>query len=140
MLQVLGRSRSHRGVAFVEVALEQVTLLKGVLDWALVIGERLLEHLVDDAETPGGTGISMVYSSDKISLEDSVLLLQCLLLFVLGVALGRLFGRPPAASLALVLMEMASTASCPEANLLVMSINSLALVGVLQPNLLTRSQ
>jgi hypothetical protein len=35
---------------------------------------------------------------------------------------------------------MASTASWPEANLVVMSISSLALVGVLRPSLLTRSQ
>jgi hypothetical protein len=35
---------------------------------------------------------------------------------------------------------MASTASWPEANLVAMSINSLALVGVLRPSLLTRSR
>jgi hypothetical protein len=35
---------------------------------------------------------------------------------------------------------MASTASLPEANLVAMSINSLALVGVLRPSLLTRSR
>jgi hypothetical protein len=35
---------------------------------------------------------------------------------------------------------MASTASWPEANLVAMSISSLALVGVLQPSLLTRSR
>jgi hypothetical protein len=36
--------------------------------------------------------------------------------------------------------KIASTASWPEANLVAMSISSLALVGVLQPNLLTKSR
>jgi hypothetical protein len=37
------------------------------------------------------------------------------------------------------LWKRASTASCPEANFVAMSISSLSLVGILQPNLMTRS-
>jgi hypothetical protein len=40
----------------------------------------------------------------------------------------------------LSLWKRASTASCPKANFVAISISSLALVGVLRPSLLTRSQ
>jgi hypothetical protein len=68
-------------------------------------------------------------------------LLRLLLLTLLQVALaGRLGASSFRFPSPLSLWKRASIASCPKANFMVMSINSLALVGVLRPSLLTRSR
>jgi hypothetical protein len=67
-------------------------------------------------------------------------LLRLLLLALLWVALGGRLGVPSLCFLPpLSLWKSASTASCPEENFVAISINSLALVGVLRPNLLPNS-
>jgi hypothetical protein len=81
-------------------------------------------------------------SSDEICVSGVALclclLLGLLLRATLGGRLGDVFLLPSLRLLAFG--KMASTASWPEANLVAMSINSLALVGVLRPSLLTRSR
>jgi hypothetical protein len=114
-----------------------------VLDWALVIGARFLEHLIEDIETPRGPRRFIWY----VAMTRSVLSTSCFsrgtffLLFFLELcwvdASGASSFRFP---LSLSLWKMASTACCPEANLVAMSINLLALVGVLRASLLTRSR
>jgi hypothetical protein len=124
----------RRGVGFVEIAPKHVTFLKGMLDGALVVGARPFEHLVKHVGTlEGASRVSLVHSGDKISLEGFVLPLWRLILLVppwvaLGGCIGGILLSLP---LAFVLGKMASTASCPEVNLVATSINSLALVEVL---------
>jgi hypothetical protein len=47
LVVVLAFAISRRGLDFMEVAPKHDTFLKGVLDGTLVIGARLLEHLVE---------------------------------------------------------------------------------------------
>jgi hypothetical protein len=81
----------------------------------------------------GGSRITHLCCGDKIRGECLMLaLLHLLLLVLLGVVLGRylrdvLLPLPAA----IVLVEYASTTSYPEAKLVAMSINSLALVRAL---------
>jgi hypothetical protein len=127
----------------VEVAPKHDALLEGVLDGPLMIGARLLEHLVEEVSTPGGLPRVLVLGGgDKVRVGGVAFRLRLLLAFLLGAARSRRLGslfRWAALGL-LVLSEDSLTASWPEANLVAMSISSLALVGVLRPNLLTRSR
>ena len=127
----------------VEVAPKHDALLKGVLDGPLMIGARLLEHLVEEVSTSGGLPRVLVLGGgDKVRVGGVAFCLRLLLAFLLGAALsGRLGDIFRLAALGyLSFRKMASTASWPEANLVAMSISSLALVGVLRPSLLTRSR
>src|SRR5690242_7882536 len=127
----------------VEVAPKHDALLKGVLDGPLMIGARLLEHLVEEVGTSGGLPRVLVLGGgDKVHVGGVAFRLQLLLAFLLGAALSRRLGSifRWAAWGCLSFRKIASTASWPEANLVAMSISSLALVGVLRPNLLTRSR
>jgi hypothetical protein len=127
----------------VEVAPKHDALLKGVLDGPLVIGAWLLENLVEEVGTSGGFPRVLVFGGgDKVRVSGVAFCLRLLLAFLLGAALSRRLGsifrwRPWGC---LSFRKITSTPSWPEANLVAMSISSLALVGVLRPNLLTRSR
>jgi hypothetical protein len=112
-----------------------------VLDGPLMIGARLLEHLVEEIGASGRFLRVLVLSGgDKVHVGGVAFRLRLLLALLLGAALsGRLGDIFRLAALGcLSFRKMASTASWPEANLVAMSISSLALVGVLRPSLLTR--
>jgi hypothetical protein len=97
-----------------EVAPKHDTFIKGVLDGALVIGARLLEHLVEQVGPSGRLPwVSVLDSSDEIRISGVALCLRLLLGLLLRATLGRrLEDVFLLASLRLlVLLEMASTAS-----------------------------
>jgi hypothetical protein len=139
----LGPATFRRWPGLVKVAPKHDALLKGVLDGPLMIGARLLEHLVKEIGTSRRILRVLVLSGgDKVRVGGVAFRLRLLLVLLLGVApserLGDVFWL--AALGCLSFRKMASTASWPKANLVAMSISSLALVGVLRPSLLTRSR
>jgi hypothetical protein len=75
-----------------KVAPKHGALLKGVLDGPLMIGARLLEHLVEEIGAPGRFPRVLVLSSgDKVRIGGIAFHLRLLLAFLLGAALsGRL--------------------------------------------------
>jgi hypothetical protein len=90
----------HRGPGLMEVAPEHDTFFKGVLNRTLVIGARLLEHLVEHAGPSRGLPrVPVLGSSDKIRVSGVALRLRLLLgLFLratLGGRLGGVFLRLP---------------------------------------------
>jgi hypothetical protein len=134
LIVVAGPATLRRWPGLVKVASKHGTLLKGVLDEPLMIGARLLEHLVEEIGASGRFPRVLVLSGgDKVRVGGVVFRVRLLLAFLLGAALsGRLGDIFRLAALGcLSFQKMASTASWPEANLVAMSISSLALVGVL---------
>jgi hypothetical protein len=91
----------HRGAKLVVETLEHVALPEGVLDRALVIRARLLQHLVENIGTLlRALGVPSLCCGDQICVESLVMALRQLLFLVfLRVALGGALGRPPSASL-----------------------------------------
>jgi hypothetical protein len=75
-----------------KVAPEHGALLKGVLDGSLMIGARLLEHLVEEIGASGRFPRVLVLSAgDKVRVGGVAFRLRLLLAFLLGAALsGRL--------------------------------------------------
>jgi hypothetical protein len=127
----------------VKVASKHGALLKDVLDGPLMIGARLLEHLVEEIGASGRFPRVLVLSDgDKVRVGGVAFRVRLLLAFLLGAVLsGRLGDIFRLAALGLIsFRKMASTVSWPEANLVAISISSLALVGVLRPSLLTKSR
>jgi hypothetical protein len=79
-----------------EVAPEHDTFFKGVLDGTLVIGARLLEHLVERAGPSRGLlRVSRLGSSDEIRVSGVALRLRLLLCATLGGSLRGVFLRFP---------------------------------------------
>jgi hypothetical protein len=77
----------------VEVASKHDALLKGVLDRPLMIGARLLEHLVEEVSTSGGLPRVLVLGGgDKVRVGGVALCLRLLLAFLLGAARCRRLG------------------------------------------------
>jgi hypothetical protein len=73
-----------------EVAPKQDAFLKGVLDGTLVIGARLLEHLVEQVGPSGRLpGVPVLGSNDKIHVSGVALCLCLLLGLLLCAPLGR---------------------------------------------------
>jgi hypothetical protein len=67
LVVVLAFAISRRGPGYMEVAPKHDAFLKGVLDETLVIGARLLEHLVEQVGPSGRLlRVPMLGSSDKI--------------------------------------------------------------------------
>jgi hypothetical protein len=67
LVVVLAFAISRRGPGFMEVAPKHDTFFKGVLDGTLVIGARLLEHLVEQVGPSGRfPRVPVLGSSDKI--------------------------------------------------------------------------
>jgi hypothetical protein len=108
-----------------------------------MIGARLLEHLVEEIGSSGRFPRVLVLSGDdKVRVGGVAFRLRLLLALLLGATLsGRLRDIFRLAALGLlVLPEDGLNRLLAEANLVAMSISSLALVGVLRPSLLTRSR
>jgi hypothetical protein len=76
-----------------EVAPKHDAFLKGVLDGALVIGARLLEHLVEQVDPSGRLPrVPVLDSSDEIRISGVALCLRLLLGLLLRAALGGCLG------------------------------------------------
>jgi hypothetical protein len=73
----------------VEVAPKHSALLKGVLDGPLMIGTRLLEHLVEEIGTSEGfPRVLVLGSGDKAHVGGVAFRLRLLLALLLGAALS----------------------------------------------------
>jgi hypothetical protein len=82
-----------RGPGLMEVAPEHDALLKGVLDETLVIGARLLEHLVEQVGPSGRLPwVPVLGTSDKIYVGGVALRLRLLLGLLLRTPLGGRLG------------------------------------------------
>jgi hypothetical protein len=92
LVVVVGSATFRRGPGLVEVAPKHDALLKGVLDGALMIGARLLEHLVEQVGPSGRLlGVPVFGSDDKICVASVAFCLRLLLALLLRAALsGRL--------------------------------------------------
>jgi hypothetical protein len=83
----------RRGPGLMEVAPEHDTFFKGVLDGTLVIGARLLEHLVKCVGPSRGLPrVPVLGSSDKICVSGFALCLRLLLGLLLRATLGGRLG------------------------------------------------
>jgi hypothetical protein len=126
------------GARLVVEALEHVTFAEGVLDRALMIRARLLQHFVEDPWPPlGDPRIAFFRSDNELGDEGLKRALLCFffLLPFFGLRGTDASGAPSFRFTSpLSLWKRASTASFPEANFMTMSISSLAYVGVLRPN------
>jgi hypothetical protein len=90
LLVVVASPATLRGwPGLVEVASKHDALLKGVLDGPLVIGARLLEHLVEEVGTFGGfPRVLVLGSGDKVRVGGVAFRLRLLFAFLLGAALS----------------------------------------------------
>jgi hypothetical protein len=83
----------HRGPDLMEVAPKHDTFLKGVLDGTLMIGARLLEHLVEQVGPSRRLlKVPVLGDSDKICVGGVAFCLRLLLAFLLCAALGGRLG------------------------------------------------
>jgi hypothetical protein len=90
---VLAFTTFRRGPDLMEVAPKHDAFLKGVLDGALVIGARLLEHLVEQVGPSGRLPrVPVLGGSDKICVGGVALCLRPLLGLLLRAALGGCLG------------------------------------------------
>jgi hypothetical protein len=102
LVVVLAFAILRQGPDLMEVAPKHDAFLKGVLDGALVIGARLLEHLVKQVGPSGRLPrVPVLDSSDEIRVSDIALRLRLLLRAALGGRLGDVF---PRASLRLLVL------------------------------------
>jgi hypothetical protein len=84
---------SHRGPGLMKVVPKHDTFLKGVLDRTLVVGARLLEHLVEQVGPSGRLPWVPVFdSSDEIRVSGVALCLRLLLGLLLRAPLGGRLG------------------------------------------------
>jgi hypothetical protein len=92
LIVVVGFATFRRGPGLMEVAPKHDALLKGVLDETLMIGARLLEHLVEQVGPSGRLPRVLVLGSgDKICVGGVAFRLQLLLALLFCAALsGRL--------------------------------------------------
>jgi hypothetical protein len=92
LVVVMAFSTFRRGPGFMEVAPKHDALLKGVLDGTLMIGARLLEHLVEQVGPSGRLSrVPVLGGGDKICVGGVVFRLRLLLALLLCAALsGRL--------------------------------------------------
>jgi hypothetical protein len=90
---VVGSATFRRGTGLVEVVSKHDALLKGVLDGTLMIGARLLEHLVKQVGPFGRLPEVPVFGGgDKICVGGGAFRLRLLLALLLRVVLGGRFG------------------------------------------------
>jgi hypothetical protein len=99
LVVVLAFAISRRGPGFMEVALEHDAFFEGVIDGTLVVGTRLLEHLVEQVGPPERfPRVPVLGSSDKIYVSGVALRLRLLLGLLLramqGGRLGDVFLLP----------------------------------------------
>jgi hypothetical protein len=89
LVVVLAFATFRRWPGLMEVAPKHDTFLKGVLDEALVIGARLLEHLVEQVGPSGRLPrVPVIDSGDKICVSGVALRLRLLLGLLIRDALG----------------------------------------------------
>jgi hypothetical protein len=95
LVVVLAFAIFRRGPDLMEVAPKHDAFLKGVLDGTLVIGARLLEHLVEQVGPSERLPRVPVFdSSDEIRVSVVALRLRLLLRATLGGCLGDVFLLP----------------------------------------------
>src|SRR5688572_18148454 len=93
LIVVAGPATLRRWPGLVKVAPKHGALLKGVLDGPLMIGARLLEHLVEEIGTSGRFPRVLVLSGgDKVRVGGVAFRLRLLLAFLLGAALSGCLG------------------------------------------------
>jgi hypothetical protein len=93
LVVVLAFAIPRRGPGFMEVAPKHDTFFKGVLDGTLVIGARLLEHLVEQVGPFGRLSrVPVLGCSDKICVRGVALRLRLLLGLLLRATLGGCLG------------------------------------------------
>jgi hypothetical protein len=92
LVVVLSFAILRRGPDHMEVAPKHDAFLKGVLDGTLVIGARLLEHLIEQVGPSGRLpGVPVLDSSNEIRVSGVTLCLRLLLHAPLGGRLGDVF-------------------------------------------------
>jgi hypothetical protein len=90
---VMAFATFRRGPDLMEVAPKHDALLKGVLDGTLMIGARLLEHLVEQVGSSGRLlKVPLLGGSDKICVSGVAFRLRLLLAFLLRATLGERLG------------------------------------------------
>jgi hypothetical protein len=93
LVVVLAFATFRRGPGLMEVAPKHDTFLKGVLDGTLVVGARLLEHLVEQVGPSRRLPkVPVLGGSDKICVGSVASRLRLLLAFLLRAALGGRLG------------------------------------------------
>jgi hypothetical protein len=93
LLVALVLATFRRGPGLMEVALEHDAFFKGVLDGTLVVGARLLEHLVEQVGPSGRLPwVPALGSSDENRVNDVALCLRLLLGLLLRATLGGRLG------------------------------------------------
>jgi hypothetical protein len=86
---VMASATLRRGPGFMEVAPKHDAFLKGVLDGTLMIGARLLEHLVEQVGPSSRLpNVPVLGGSDKICVGGVAFRLRLLLGLLLRAALG----------------------------------------------------
>jgi hypothetical protein len=89
LIVVVGPATFRRWPGLVKVAPKHGALLKGVLDGPLMIGPRLLEHLVEEIGTSGRfPRVLVLGGGDKVRVGGVAFRLRLLLAFLLGAALS----------------------------------------------------
>jgi hypothetical protein len=93
LVVVMAFAPFRRGPGLMEVAPKQDAFLKGVLDGTLMIGARLLEHLVEQVGPSGRLPkVPVLGGSDKICVGGVAFRLRLLLVFLLRATLGGRLG------------------------------------------------
>jgi hypothetical protein len=93
LVVIVGFATFRQWPDLVEVAPKHDALLKGVLDGTLMIGARLLEHLVKQVGPSGRLpGVPVFGSGDKICVDGVAFRLRLLLALLLRAALSGCFG------------------------------------------------
>jgi hypothetical protein len=89
LIVVASPATLRRRPGLVKVAPKHSALLKGVLDVPLMIGARLLEHLVEKVGTSEGfPRVLVLGGGDKVRVGGVAFRLRLLLAFLLGAALS----------------------------------------------------
>jgi hypothetical protein len=89
LIIVAGPATFRRWPGLVKVAPKHGALLKGVLDGPLMIGARLLEHLVEEVGTSWRfPRVLVLGDGDKVRVGGVAFRLRLLLAFLLGAALS----------------------------------------------------
>ena len=93
LVVVVGSATFRRGPGLVEVAPKHDALLKGVLDGTLMLGARLLGHLVEQVGASGRLPrVHVLGGGDKVCVGSVAFRLLLLLALLLRVALSGCLG------------------------------------------------
>jgi hypothetical protein len=93
LVVVLAFAIFRQGPSLMEVATKHDAFFKGVLDGTLVIGARLLEHLIEQVGPSGRLpGVPVLDSSNEIRVSGVALCLRLLLDLLLRATLGGRLG------------------------------------------------